>query len=308
MTSSSSRSSVEIVAHRGASAEAPENTRAAVCRAWELGADAVEIDVHLSRDGQLVVIHDETLDRTAGIAAQIADRTAEELSRIDVGTWKGCEWQGECVPALKQILATVPAGRRLFVELKGDVESVEGQGRLTHFWSGETSSEGLKALRQPDETRNSALFAALDEDLRTVGDRPESVVLISFDPWLLQAVALRFPQFASFLIVEQQYRDGAWRPGLEALIREAARCGFRGLDLSGTPAVTAGSVRRAAEAGLQTAVWTINSESEARRLIEAGVHALTTDDPRRMLALREEMPAGSLSPVEIQPQDGERVG
>lgn len=292
MTSRGARPCVEIVAHRGASAEAPENTRAAVCRAWDLGADAVEIDVHLSRDGQLVVIHDETLNRTAGVAARVADRSAGELSRMDVGLWKGREWTGEGIPSLKQILTTVPVGGRLFVELKGDVESAEGVRRLKQFWDGRTSAEDLKARSEPDSACYSALFAALDADLRLVLNRPESVVLISFDPLLLRAAVLRFPHLATYLIVEQQYRDGAWQPGLETLIREAAPCGFRGLDLSGTPAVTSGSVRRAAEAGLQTAVWTINSESEARRLIEAGVHALTTDDPRRMLTLRDEMQDG----------------
>ena len=86
---------VEIVAHRGASAEAPENTLAAIKLAWELRVDAVEIDVQLSRDGQLAVIHDATLNRTAGIEGRVNDMPMSDLRNTDVGASKGEQWQGE---------------------------------------------------------------------------------------------------------------------------------------------------------------------------------------------------------------------
>jgi glycerophosphoryl diester phosphodiesterase len=76
-----------IIAHRGASAVAPENTIAAFRRAIEVGADGVEFDVRLARDGVPVVIHDSTLERTAGLKRGVSDLTSEELSQIDVGSW-----------------------------------------------------------------------------------------------------------------------------------------------------------------------------------------------------------------------------
>ena len=94
-------------------------------RAWRAGstiaqgADAVEIDVHLTRDGRLAVIHDPDTRRTAGAATRVSAATLEELQRLDVGAWKSAAFAGERVPALDEVLALVPAGRRIFVEVKG---------------------------------------------------------------------------------------------------------------------------------------------------------------------------------------------
>src|SRR5690242_159422 len=77
-----------IVAHRGASAEAPENTMSAFRRAWELGVECVELDVHVTRDGETVVIHDDTTERTGGRDRAVAAQTLAELRELDVGGWK----------------------------------------------------------------------------------------------------------------------------------------------------------------------------------------------------------------------------
>src|SRR5205085_3299316 len=86
-----------IVGHRGASADAPENTLAAFRLAWEQGADAIEMDLRLTRDGRIVVFHDEDLRRVAGTKnkVKVEDLTSEELARFDVGSWKGERWEGE---------------------------------------------------------------------------------------------------------------------------------------------------------------------------------------------------------------------
>src|SRR5262245_9603118 len=105
---------MEIIAHRGASHDAPENTLAAVRLAWEQGADAVEVDVHLSRDSRLVVIHDPTTKRTGNIRCRVLDRTFDELRRIDVGWWKGLRWERETIPCLESVIKTIPRNKRLF--------------------------------------------------------------------------------------------------------------------------------------------------------------------------------------------------
>ena len=110
-------SSVEIIAHRGASYLAPENTRASVVLAWEKDAD-VEIDVHLTRDKRIVVVHDATVKSAAGGDMRISDTDSRELRELDVGSHKGSQFAGEPIPFLEEILQTIPPSRRLFVEIK----------------------------------------------------------------------------------------------------------------------------------------------------------------------------------------------
>jgi glycerophosphoryl diester phosphodiesterase len=95
---------VAVVAHRGAQAYAPENTMAAFRLASELGADAVELDVHLTADERLVVIHDDTLDRTTSGSGLVRDRTWDELCRLSAGEWYGAQFAGERVPLLEEVL------------------------------------------------------------------------------------------------------------------------------------------------------------------------------------------------------------
>ncbi|MEO1498779.1 MAG: glycerophosphodiester phosphodiesterase family protein [Planctomycetota bacterium] len=113
-----------VVAHRGASAYAPENTLAAFNLAWKLGADAAEGDFHLTADGQIVCCHDETTERTAGRRLVIAESTLQSLRSLDVGTWKHKKFRGERIETLSDVLATVPAGKLFYVELKGGPEVI----------------------------------------------------------------------------------------------------------------------------------------------------------------------------------------
>ncbi|MDP6721144.1 MAG: glycerophosphodiester phosphodiesterase family protein, partial [Pirellulaceae bacterium] len=93
-----------IVAHRGASYDAPENTLAAFRLAWRQGADGIEGDFYLTKDGQIVCIHDADTKRTAGVSRQVAKSTLAELRELDVGRWKDEEFAGERMPTLQQVL------------------------------------------------------------------------------------------------------------------------------------------------------------------------------------------------------------
>jgi glycerophosphoryl diester phosphodiesterase len=115
-------SSMEIIAHRGSSHEAPENTLAAIRLAWRQHADAVEIDVHLSKDGHLVAIHDDNTRKTAGRKKKVRDQTLAELRALDAGSWKHRKWAGEKIPTLAEVLETIPETKRLFIEVKCGVE------------------------------------------------------------------------------------------------------------------------------------------------------------------------------------------
>jgi glycerophosphoryl diester phosphodiesterase len=107
-----------LVAHRGASYLAPENTVASAQLAWELNADAVEVDVYLSKDGLIVVNHDKDTKRTSGETLIVKDTEASQLRKLDVGSYKDKKYQGEKMPFLEEIIATVPPGKELFIEIK----------------------------------------------------------------------------------------------------------------------------------------------------------------------------------------------
>ena len=92
--------STEIIAHRGASADAPENTLEAFQLGLDQGADAIECDVRVTRDGELVAIHDPTVDRVADTTGTVAEMSQAELSALDVGSWKSPSWRDARIPML----------------------------------------------------------------------------------------------------------------------------------------------------------------------------------------------------------------
>src|SRR5947208_878460 len=104
------RHPLEIIAHRGASWEAPENTLSAVQLAWQQGADAVEADFRLSRDRQIVATHDDSTLRITGVDLRVHESSLAELRALDFGRWKAAQFEGERIPTLAELLATVPAG------------------------------------------------------------------------------------------------------------------------------------------------------------------------------------------------------
>jgi len=108
-----------IIAHRGASRQAPENTMAAFRKALELGAGGIETDVHLSADGRLVIIHDETVDRTSNGKGLVGEKTFEELRKLDFGSWFSPDFSGEKIPELDELLELVSGWDGLLnIELK----------------------------------------------------------------------------------------------------------------------------------------------------------------------------------------------
>jgi glycerophosphoryl diester phosphodiesterase len=117
-------SSVEIIAHRGASYDAPENTLTAVQLGWQQQADGVEIDIKLSKDGHIVAFHDHGTARTTGANHTLAELTLAELRDLDAGSWKNARFAGERIPALEEILAIIPPGKRLFIEIKAGPDIV----------------------------------------------------------------------------------------------------------------------------------------------------------------------------------------
>jgi len=107
-----------IIAHRGSSFTAPENTVAAAQLAWQQQADAVELDIYLSADNRVVVMHDGNTKRTTGQSYKIAETTSEVLRTLDAGSWKSEQYKGEKIPFLEEMIATVPKGKKMVIEIK----------------------------------------------------------------------------------------------------------------------------------------------------------------------------------------------
>ena len=119
-------SSVQVIAHRGFSGKYPENTVLAVRKAAKLGVDYIEIDVHQSADGRVIVIHDATVDRTTNGSGRVSELTADEIQQLDAGSWKSDAFKGEKIPLLEDILPFISADIKLLLEVKKGRKLYEG--------------------------------------------------------------------------------------------------------------------------------------------------------------------------------------
>ena len=238
---------MEIIAHRGASHDAPENTLAAFRLAWEQMADAVELDIHLSKDDKLVVIHDDDTKRTAGVARKVRNQTFDQLRKLDLGRWKGKEWIAEKIPTLDEVLSMVPEGKRLFVEFKS------GRAAIPEFQ------------------------AAIERS----GKKPHRIVAIGFSEPTMKAVKAALPELEVCWIskFKRNWNTGQWFPTAEQLINAAQKAGLDGVDLDARGPVDVGLVKKLKVAKLAVYVWTVDSPIQARRLAEAGVDGITTNRP-----------------------------
>lgn len=156
---------LEVIAHRGASGAAPENTLAAFRRAVAMGAAMIELDVQLSRDREVVVIHDDTVDRTTDGRGPVAALDYRTLRRLDAGSWFGREFAGERIPSLAEVLAEVPIA--LNVELKAGggadlarrvYDTVRNAGALERVVFSSFEDDALRRLRNLDRDIDLAVL------------------------------------------------------------------------------------------------------------------------------------------------------
>jgi glycerophosphoryl diester phosphodiesterase len=238
---------VEIIAHRGASHDAPENTIAAVHEAWKQSSDTLEIDIHLTGDNRLLVIHDATTRRTTGVDLKVSETPLEKLRELDAGLWKGQQWKGEKLPVLEEILPLVPDGKRIFIEIKSGLETLPEFKRVI---------------------ANSPL-------------KPEQMVVIGFSYETMAAVKRDLPALEVYWLssFQKDKESGQFRPAISELIRKAKQAGFEGLNLSYRGPLNAKTISEIKAAGLKAYVWTVNDADVARAMAEGGIDGITTDRP-----------------------------
>jgi glycerophosphoryl diester phosphodiesterase len=234
-----------IIAHRGESFDAPENTLAAVNLAWEREVDAVEIDVQLSKDKKIVVIHDENTKRTGGRNKLVKNQTLKELKELDVGIYRDKKWKGEKIPTLSEILETVPSDKKLIIELKSDPEIINE----------------LK-----EEIHNSNLAI-------------EQVEIISFDIFTVAWVKKVMPEHNVLWIAELDYSflGRLFSPSVDKLISNTIMNNLDGLDVWAGNMIDKKFVERIKSKDLMLYVWTVNDPDKAMWLKSIGIDGITTD-------------------------------
>lgn len=240
-----------IVAHRGASYDAPENTLAAFELAWAQGADGVEGDFYLTADHQIVCIHDADTERTTGVKKLVAETTLRALRQLDAGSWKDPKWRDQRLPTLREVLATVPAGKKMVIELKTDARIVPVLAQQ---------------LRQLPPTLN-----------------PENILIISFHEDAIAACKQQLPHIRAHWLTgfKQSKASGKWSPSVQQIASTVRQCGADGVGMKGEPAVVdAALIDRLSELGCdEFHVWTIDDPALARRFQQLGAYGITTNRP-----------------------------
>lgn len=236
-----------IVAHRGASHIAPENTLAAFNLAWEQGADLIEGDFYLSRDGVIITHHDKTTKRTAGVDIPIHDQTLAELKRLDVGSWKDPRWTGERIPTLNEVLKTVADQHGILIEIKTD----------------------------------ASIVPFLVEVLEASDIKSQQTIVICFDELVIAQVKEQLPTIKAYWLSDfEEDETGNWLPTLAEIIETAKRIKADGVALKANlKVIDEYFVTKIREADLELHVWTVNDPTVAKRLSDLGVDSIITNRP-----------------------------
>jgi len=244
-----------LFAHRGASGEAPENTLAAFRRAADVGVSYAELDVRATRDGRIVVIHDETVERTTNGKGKVQEYTLAEIQRLDAGYWFSADSQqfpfragGVRIPTLAEVL-------RGFPQLQFTVE--------------------IKQAEPPIEERVVAV-------VHDCGRAQEVILASEHDRILARARALAPDIATSFAAGEVMDFIQRVSTGQLAGYRPAGLALQIPPQFQEVPLVTAETVAAAHASGLEIHVWTINDPQEMARLLDLGVDGVMSDFPGRL--------------------------
>ncbi|HET7375591.1 MAG TPA: glycerophosphodiester phosphodiesterase family protein [Anaerolineae bacterium] len=231
-----------VLAHRGASLHAPENTLTAFMLAADQGADGIELDAKLTRDGSVVVMHDATVDRTTNGHGRVSDFTLREIKTLDAGSKFGSQFAQERVPLLEEVFAAV--ANRLIINIE-----------LTNYAS---RRDGLER-KVVDLIQLHALL--------------NRVMVSSFNPFALRTAKLIEPQLTCGLLYEPImpiYLSRAWLapliPHLEAHHPHFSQAQGR-------------FVSKLHSRGMQVNVWTVNDAEAIRSMVAAAVDGIMGDDP-----------------------------
>jgi glycerophosphoryl diester phosphodiesterase len=235
-----------IVAHRGFRARYPENTLAAFQAAVEVGADMIELDVTLTRDRKLVVIHDDTLDRTTTGKGPVCEILLETVKRLDAGSWFDPRFAGAQIPTLEEVLDAV--GKKILINIEIKPEAFEPDAPL------DAVERQVLALVQAKHLVDTVLISSFEWRIlgRLAGAaNAPALALLSEEP-----------ADETCLKACQDMGAFSWHPN------------YRKIDPT--------QVKQLHEAGIRVFPWTVNSAKKIGQLLDMGVDGIITDDPRLM--------------------------
>lgn len=246
-----------IIAHRGASNAAPENTMEAFNLAWNLGADGIEGDFHLTHDGHIVAIHDADTGKVSGgkIKLFVKKVSLKELQSIDVGSWKDEKYSGARIPTLEQVIDSVPDGKKFFIEIKCGTEIM------------------------------APLIKVLDQRMKERPELANQISFISFNYHVINACRRQWPDMeANFLeSYKKNKATGTWTPNQNDLFQTLKVSQASGLGTQANKEVIDSDfVKRLRRVKLSFHCWTINDIETARHFRDLGVDSITTDFPKRI--------------------------
>jgi len=240
---------MEIIAHRGESADAPENTLAAFRLALTRGVGSIELDVHLSADGDLIVCHDHDTLRTTGESHNINETSTSVLRSLDAGKWRGDEWTGEKLPLIEEVLETLTKDRRCHVEIKDE--------------DPDTIARAVERLGSAMEAQHM---------------RPEQIAVISFSANAIAQTRRILPQVRTAYLfwIDIQTSDASER--WDEVVGTALEAGAHGLSMGHYGNAFTQGISRARTAGLDAFVWTVDDIETARAVCDLRPDGITSNN------------------------------
>lgn len=239
----------KIIAHRGASFDAPENTLHAINLAWKQGIKKVEIDVHLTLDNKIIVLHDSNTLKLTGINLEIKNETYKTLSQLDVGTWKGALWKNTKIPTLEEVLETIPKTGVLVIEIKCNIDIVP-------------------------------------VILKTVEKIPQhKIEFISFDYDVIALLKKLQPKHKALWLLDLDYNEETKQSTLSTndYITKAKNANLDGLNVWAGKTADKQFIDTVKKNNLLVYTWTINNLDTAKHFLNLNVDAITTDRPSWLL-------------------------
>lgn len=270
---------VDVIAHRGASAYAPENTLSAFQMAEEMGADWIELDCRLTRDNEVVVIHDDTLDRTTSGSGYVREASLHEIKQLDAGSWFEDKWRGERVPTLDQVFEYAKGRIGVYVEIKDSADDGPLISDIRDLADGLQKHDSdfrkdVMDLIERSETRNLMLTRKVIE-LARKHKMERYMVVQSFSPTVIAIMAIEAPEFrVEFLGADDPDSMLSW----EQYLRWGYLFDVDGFNLP-YQSLSPGRLAAIHRAEKSVNVWTVNDVDEMKTILAWGIDGIITDKP-----------------------------
>lgn len=235
----------KIIAHRGESFLAPENTLASVYLAWKLGASSVEVDVQLTKDNEIIVIHNNNTKRTTNQYNIVKSRTLSELKKLDVGSFKSEGYKNEKIPTLNEVLNTIPPKKKLIIEIKSD----------------------------------NKIISVLQNQLKESNLQNNQIEIISFNFDTICLAKKEMPHYKALWLLDLDYYwyTSIFAPNSLKIIQKLNQNNLDGIDVWAGKFANEKFLKTFKDKNFLFYLWTIDEPSVAKKYLEWGADAVTTN-------------------------------